>query len=96
MKLAVDRVSAGLSWSNSELTVCGRVHDNEAGVDLGLGVPISPFHSVGVTAEPVGSLKDVDIMVSAVERPQCGDSRAAGANYGNPPPGDAVSRRGHE
>jgi len=56
---------------------------------------MSEFDSIGMTAESVGRLVKVDIVGTAIERPQRGDASAATAYNGNLLPGEAFSWGGH-
>lgn len=58
----------GWDWGRKR-TVCGFVHDNEAGIDLGGVFSLDKVYRVGMSPEPVGSFKEVDIVRASVQGP---------------------------
>lgn len=69
MKLA-DSVSYRASvYKSSVLTIRGRVHDNEAGVDLSGLVPISEINGVGMATETLIRFVEMDFTAGAFQRP---------------------------
>lgn len=84
MKLAAHTLATSEGHAEEQrcrkLTVRGRIHDDEACVDLGLVFTVGPIHRVGMTAEAIGSLVHVNIMMGAIQGPQ-GSYTGATAAY---------------
>lgn len=77
------------------LTVCCFVEDDETCVDQGGEFSLLPFYRIGMAAQAISRLVEIDIVVRTIQSPQSTNTGRAAANDGDLLPGHPVSRRCH-
>jgi hypothetical protein len=64
------------------LTISCGVHDDEASVNIDLRGFGLDLDGVGMTAQSTRFLEQMNLMIRALQRPQCSNTRAAAPDYG--------------
>lgn len=63
------------------LTICGGIHHNEARINFGGFTSILEVYSIGVTPQTLICFVEMDLMISALQCPQSGKTRAAASHH---------------
>lgn len=54
---------------NKLLTICRRIHNDKAGIDIGLLLAMFEDDGIGMTSQSISRLVEMDFMISTFECP---------------------------
>lgn len=66
---------------NEVLTICRRVHDNEARINSSSFTSILEVYSIGVAPQALICFVEMDLIISALQCPQSSKARAAASHH---------------